>query len=544
MPMSEKNIQQDEETKIRHGEEFLNLYEDIHAQLADFKHLVYSTTQLGDLDSLAALFSKKMWEHSDGRENAVWLLTDESRVEERARNGEQLTPGEGRSLDADASESVGRVLNVQLVTWPSDTAEGKMLFPELEMPVLFPIKGRPRPLGFMVVDCAGVEGLEFYQFTAQFMSLILNMACLHRQVKVQRDELSAMSELLLAQNTLMASLQHSCTNVVSVTDPVRLSQTVADSAVTELGAQRAAVFLLDGGTNELVGIAHSGGFDDVEQLRIPFREECPLHLCIRSGRIIGCEDHPQELHLGSHRLSQWRLFPLKARGRIRGLLIVEKGDSDISDPIAILTNHAGMVLDNLLLMEEQRRTAEELAAKSEALARANEMLDHLSTTDHLTSLCNRRSFMTHLDNEFERAKRYSLPLALMVIDVDRFKTVNDRYGHAVGDMVLQEVATRIRQNLRQMDIVARYGGDEITIILPGTERHQAGFVAEKLSSIISGKPVFVNGQSLLVSISTGVTAYPACGAHSQEDLFKQADQAMYQAKKKGRGQVVVAPPSP
>ena len=386
--------------ETRHIEEFSRLYADIYAQLTELKHFVYSTTLLEDLDSLAVLFSRKMLEYSGGRNNAVWLATGGSTMEEKARNGHLLAVGERRILDVSISDDFRRAFEEQLVTWPSDAALWEKTFPDCKLPVLFPIKGRPTALGFLVVDFRDSGEKEFFQFTAQFMALVLNMAGLHQQVKVQQGELSAMAELLLAQNTQMASLQGACMTIVTVKDPMRLCEIVADAVVSELGARTAAAFVLDGGTGELLGVARSAKEGSIESLRFVLGEASIFGLCMESGRIVSSRDHLRDLQVGSWRLSNWSLFPCKARDRIPGLVVADMGDKDIGDPIAILAHHAGMMLDNLMLLEEQKRMNERLAARGEELAAAGNRL-----TRDITELKEREEELRKARQEADEASR-------------------------------------------------------------------------------------------------------------------------------------------
>jgi two-component system cell cycle response regulator len=164
----------------------------------------------------------------------------------------------------------------------------------------------------------------------------------------------------------------------------------------------------------------------------------------------------------------------------------------------------------------------------------------LAVIDPLTGLYNRRYAEPHLLRIAERARETGRPFAVMVLDLDRFKTINDTYGHSAGDVVLQEVAARIKDNLRGVDMVARIGGEEFLVVMPDTQLDQARMAAERLCRVVNEAPVATpNTQTAIpVSLSIGV----AMGGlrddtQSVEQLIEFADRALYAAKSDGRNQV-------
>lgn len=165
----------------------------------------------------------------------------------------------------------------------------------------------------------------------------------------------------------------------------------------------------------------------------------------------------------------------------------------------------------------------------------------MAVTDALTGLYNRRYMETHLSHLVEHSINRGKPLSALAIDVDFFKAVNDTHGHDAGDKVLQELATRIRENIRNVDMACRVGGEEFIIILPATELHLAQKIAERIRKSIAGKPfnAAVNSGTLNVTVSVGLSTLT--GANDKvEDFLKRADQALYAAKRGGRNRVVAA----
>ncbi len=165
-----------------------------------------------------------------------------------------------------------------------------------------------------------------------------------------------------------------------------------------------------------------------------------------------------------------------------------------------------------------------------------EEVKQLSITDPLTGLYNRRHFFEQAVREFARARRYERPLAAIMLDLDRFKRVNDTYGHAVGDQVLQAVARICRRELRQIDLLARYGGEEFVALLPESELVEAGQVAQRLCDRMAAAIFDTNAGPVKLTVSLGVAALDHDCAEL-DDLLKRADRALYAAKEAGRNRV-------
>lgn len=157
----------------------------------------------------------------------------------------------------------------------------------------------------------------------------------------------------------------------------------------------------------------------------------------------------------------------------------------------------------------------------EYLKKKIEQLEHLCTVDELTGLYNSACIKRILRNEVYRAKRYKRALSVIVIDVDDFKKINDTQGHLKGDSILKRLSKLLKSNTRKSDIIGRFGGDEIMIVLPETIFYRATKVAEELKEFVAKK--------LNISISVGVSAYPQDGKIAKT-LFKTADKNMYEDK--------------
>ncbi|MDX6204463.1 MAG: hypothetical protein QOF39_520 [Frankiales bacterium] len=214
--------------------------------------------------------------------------------------------------------------------------------------------------------------------------------------------------------------------------------------------------------------------------------------------------------------------PLRASGRVTGVLGLYDKDSpgglgsfDRGDLETIRTfaSQATVAIDNVLLHQEAQR---------------------LSITDGLTGLWNYRYFTMTFAKEIERSSRFGRPLALLLLDLDKFKDVNDSFGHQRGDSVLIELATRVKAEIREVDTLARYGGEEFVLVLPETDAAGAAGAAQRICEVVRHRPFNHEGEEpLAITVSVGVSVFPAHG-NSAATLMRKADTALYAAKDAGR----------
>lgn len=209
---------------------------------------------------------------------------------------------------------------------------------------------------------------------------------------------------------------------------------------------------------------------------------------------------------------------------------------------------AGLVsLRTRKLERERRRLEKKVEARTRELRDINRKLRHLASVDDLTQVANRRRFIETLESDLRRLSRAPVGtcLALFLIDLDHFKDVNDRYGHLVGDAILQQIAARLREAVRSTDLVARYGGEEFAVVLPHTDARGARELAEKIRRRIAEEAFLVDGRSIALTASIGVFGTRqtdrSCEPLDVDDVLRRADAALYEAKRKGRNRVEAAP---
>lgn len=176
------------------------------------------------------------------------------------------------------------------------------------------------------------------------------------------------------------------------------------------------------------------------------------------------------------------------------------------------------------------------------LEEANEKLTRLATTDSLTQISNRNMVLATLESELRRCSREACGLAVIMCDVDHFKSVNDRYGHSVGDEVLVEVAKRLTKVCRTYDMLGRYGGEEFLLVLPGAPLQHIENISHRFLTAVNGKPFDTESGPLKITISMGVMWLEPTVSTSSDTVIKAADALPYEAKHRGRDQFVTSIP--
>jgi len=309
--------------------------------------------------------------------------------------------------------------------------------------------------------------------------------------------------------------------------------------------ERTGIVMYDAANRELVHAADAGVAGHGPSVRWPV-DRGVVGLCARSGRTILVPDvslEPAYVPLNP-RVQSELAVPVRFHGEVLGVLNLESTSPEVFSPANVLAFeafadqmagaiHMATVNERLAetsrLLELKGRALEEA---NEHLARAIETLHHISTQDGLTGVSNRRHFDDTLAIEWRRAARKPGPLALLIADIDSFKAFNDSAGHQAGDDCLRRVAQAMRGSVhRAADLVARYGGEEFAVLLPDTDLESARRIAETLRQRVE--------ELGLVTVSIGIASdVPARDGSGVEELIGRADAALYEAKRRGRNQVV------
>ena len=230
------------------------------------------------------------------------------------------------------------------------------------------------------------------------------------------------------------------------------------------------------------------------------------------------------LHYGGRRpdVRSFLCVPLVSKGRNIGVLLINHPEPNAFEPellptMRVLASYLAIAIENAGMFG---------------------LVKSLAEKDSLTLLYNHGAFHEKLAIELERANRYARPMAVIMMDLDHFKEINDRYGHATGDRVLALVAGALGAHLRKTDIAARYGGDEFAVILPETDLSSAAAIAERVAEGISNVRLDIGGESV-ISITASV-GYASCShdASGRGEILNVADRLMYESKRRGPGGVL------
>jgi diguanylate cyclase (GGDEF)-like protein len=238
--------------------------------------------------------------------------------------------------------------------------------------------------------------------------------------------------------------------------------------------------------------------------------------------------HRKGMPAGHAEVIRELVVPTMRAGKIVSILGVGNKPTEYDENDIELVAYIADVIWTIVL---QKRAAEKIT-------QLNNKLEQLAMTDELTGLANRRAFFILGSHEVKQAARYQLPLSLIMLDIDKFKDINDNHGHETGDLILQMLAKTIKKGIRGVDVAARLGGEEFAVLLPSTHAAGAAVTAERLRLAVMKKYILHQGRKIAITISAGVAEYNK-EKSDLDILLRNADVAMYQAKEEGRNQVVV-----
>ncbi len=315
---------------------------------------------------------------------------------------------------------------------------------------------------------------------------------------------------------------------------------IADICVSEIpdlvGAKLASLYILDENSDILHLEKNNHPFLINNIVSLNQNPPSPMVAAVRSQELLiisNLENHKapklnaaQRMFAKNYATQSCVIAPLICHGRVVGVLnLSDKLDgSDFSDEdvaiVELFRQLVGASIGNISLFEKTQRQAK---------------------TDGLTGMLNHRTFYETLEAELRRAQRYGGRLSIIMADVDNLKPINDNFGHRAGDMAIKQIAGRLGACIRQIDMAARYGGDEFSIILPNTSLADAAVVAERMVTMVKSTPMIWDQHKIDLSISIGVGQYD--GQNGSDDIARMTDQALYAAKQAGKGRVYVFDPA-
>lgn len=309
---------------------------------------------------------------------------------------------------------------------------------------------------------------------------------------------------------------------------------IADVCITQIpklvGARFASVYVLDETNNILHLLKHNHPFPINKIVSLNQSPPSPMVMAIRSKEfmLIGNIDtykspvikKSQRAFAENYRTSNCAIVPLTCQDRVVGVL-------NLADKM----QDSGFDRQDIVLIE----LFSQLVGASIGNIKLFEKIQRQATTDGLTGLVNHKTFYEILEKELWRSRRYGGQIALIMIDIDNLKKINDTYGHRAGDKVIKEISRRVKECIRQIDTAARYGGDEFAIILPNTSLSDATVVGQRMVDAVSRSPTSWQKEQIPLSVSVGLGQYDADA--SPEDIAGRSDEALYAAKLAGKNTV-------
>jgi diguanylate cyclase (GGDEF)-like protein len=381
--------------------------------------------------------------------------------------------------------------------------------------IAIPLKIRRKTIGVLNVECNELNAfnknsVRILELIADRLSVALHNARLYEDATDHAKELA-----------VSFTIAKSLISTLKLDDVLhKILEVIRNS----FGFANVAILMVDKEKNELyVKAAHGYARRVMKNVRLKIGKQGVCGRVAADGKLFYAPDVSKIpfYYMGKKSIKSEAAIPLKIRGEIIGVLDIESNKLNAFTErdlrlFSVFASQAAVAIENARLFDETQA---------------------LSLTDALTKIANRRHFDLVLESEIKKARGYSRPLSLAMIDLDDFKKFNDRYGHPVGDKMLIHIARSLKNNLRETDFVARYGGEEFIIIFPETSNTTAFRVVERIRSAVRNKPLYLkNIGKKTITISIGLATYPE-SAEDANVLVHNADKALYRAKHLGKDRV-------
>lgn len=365
---------------------------------------------------------------------------------------------------------------------------------------------------------------EDFKYLNQIFGCIEPVLAKFMKAKEQEDRIAELNKTI---NNL--SILYNISQAVNFIDDLkRLISVILDKALEAVNAEKGSLMLYDKSDNTL-------------QVKVVYGLKDKKHEDDINNGIVECQKMSPDSGIAGKVFTQKKSIITNLGGNDPRFNQFSTGDSSVSSLICVPLIAKGECIGiinitnkkNGKLFNKKDLEFIEALANQAAIAVDNAQLYELATKDGLTKLYIHRHFYFLLESEMKRVERYHHVLSLLMLDIDDFKLINDKYGHLVGDMVLKEIASTIQKTIRHVDIAARYGGEEFTIILPETAIYNSVIIAERLRQRINDIKIKVDNEEISPSVSIGIAEYPN-SSDNIKDLINWADKALYMSKNNGK----------